>query len=42
MICKNKHYIYDWMPTTDQIWLQNEGLLCCDQQTHIVRQIKDE
>ena len=42
MSCKDKKYMHGWLPTADEIWLRNEGLLCCDQQTHIVRQIKDE
>ena len=38
MICKKQHQFYGWLPTADMIWYQNEGLECCDQQTHIVAQ----
>ena len=42
MVCLDKKYMHGWLPTANMVWLQDEGLLCCDQQTHIVTQISDD
>ncbi len=38
MVCEKRRTFYGWLPFADQIWLQNEGLECCNQQTHIIGQ----
>ena len=42
MKCGDKNTMYGFMPTADMIWHANEGLECCGQQTHIVKQVKLE
>lgn len=34
--CDKIRKLYGWLPTTRQIWAQNEGLLCCGVQTKLV------
>jgi len=42
MKCGDKNTMYGFMPTADMIWYANEGLMCCGQQTHIIKQVKGE
>ena len=34
--CGQVRYLKGWLPTTIQIWKQDEGLLCCGIQTKLV------
>lgn len=38
MSCSKKEHMYGWLPFAIQIWNQDEGALCCGEQTIIVRQ----
>lgn len=40
--CKKIKKMYGWLPIALQIWNQDEGLLCCDQQTQIINQEEKE
>jgi hypothetical protein len=35
--CGKMRQLYGWLPTTIKIWNQNEGLLCCNVQTKLIR-----
>ena len=38
MICKKKFHLLGYLATANEIWLRDEGLECCNQQTHIIKQ----
>ena len=40
--CEATYRQYGWLPIARQIWLQNEGLICCKKQTVIIDQEADE
>lgn len=39
MICWKSRSMYGYLPIARQIWSFNEGLVCCDVQTRIVKQV---
>ena len=40
--CEKKKTMFGWLPIARQIWHQDEGLECCNQQTVIISQEEDE
>ena len=42
MKCGDKNKMFGFMPTAQMIWYSNEGLMCCEQQTMIIDQVKGE
>lgn len=40
--CEKKRDMYGWLPIARQIWHQDEGLECCNQQTVIINQEEEK
>ena len=40
--CEKKNSMYGFLPIARQIWHQDEGLVCCNQQTVIISQEEEE
>tara|TARA_R100000773_G_C4204357_1_gene105717 strand:+ start:183 stop:350 length:168 start_codon:yes stop_codon:yes gene_type:complete len=40
--CLKVFHLHGWLPTTIQIWKQNEGLECCGVQTKLVNWRKED
>ena len=41
-ICNKERKMYGFLAIARQIWMQNEGLDCCDLQTWIIEQVEEE